>query len=74
MRPENDIKNPYVLMIYFLSIIPSIFIWIFFNSYLLRQNILIHVNAIMLPILITYWILFSLYNKSDHYKKRYRKV
>lgn len=82
MNPHNDFKNPYIWLIAFISIIPSIVVFFIldranlfhfnknFGSYLtgLYLNLIIST----LPILITYWIIWNKYKKSEDFRKRYK--
>lgn len=82
MIPENDIKNPYLWLIMFISIIPAIPAHFIFNYYV---NSFLVINLgyfaglfgsiifVTLPIFITYWVLWIKYTKSKDFKRRYPK-
>ena len=83
MRPENDIKNPYVWLILFISAISSIPVFYILNitkifhfkgsfGYYLT-GLYLDIIISTLPIIIVYWILWTRYTKSEDFKKRYNK-
>ena len=72
MNPYNDVKNPFVWIVGISSAIPSILIISIMDFYLRANfNFIISLIIVTFPIVITYYILWNIYKKSNHYKRRY---
>ena len=82
MRSPNDGKNPHVWIIGFISIIPTIIIfslldyfYIFHLSKIFGYDLIVVFLIVIisiLPVSITYKTVWSIYCKSEDYKKRHK--
>lgn len=82
MKLPNDNKNPYVWIIGFISIIPTLiifylldYIYIFHLSEIFGYNlfvVLIIVIISIIPVPITYKTIWARYTKSKDFKRRYK--
>lgn len=72
MKSLNDLRNPHILLIYVLSLIPTILIHVFYPSLIFAHSLVWAIVASTLPIFITVWILWYLYTKTKHYKEQKR--
>jgi len=72
MKPYNDFRNPYIYLISFISLIPSVIIFFLFGLKATSvTQIQIQTVITITPIAVVYFILWNLYKKSADYKKRY---
>lgn len=71
MEPHNDIKNPYIWLIGISSAIPSILIVLVMDFYLKANlNFILSLFIVTFPIVITYYVLWNIYKKSGHYRRK----